>query len=86
MALELTKTAFGVTFPTAYAKISGFSGSKDNYTINVDYFATEEARLANSPILASESYQWNTADADELVAEMYGFLKTLEHFENATDV
>ena len=87
MALQLQiTTPHGLTVPNAYAKISGFSGTKDYFIVNVDYFATQAARDAGSPILMSHSFQWNTADANTAVGSMYTHIKTLPDFANATDV
>ena len=86
MALQLQiQTPHGLTVPTAYAKISGFSGTKDYFIVQVDYFASAAARDAGTPVLMSHSFQWNTADADLAVGAMYDHLKTLPDFAGAED-
>lgn len=87
MALQLqVTTPHGITVPTAYAKIVSFSGTKDYFVAQVDYFATQAARDAGSPVLMSRYYQWNTTQADTVVGDIYEYLKTLGDFANATDV
>ena len=86
MALQLSiTTPHGINLTTAYAKVSSFSGTKDNFTVHVEYFATQAARDAGSPIIMSQSFQWDTAEADLIVSDMYTWLKTLPEFANATD-
>ena len=85
MALQLPlQTRFGIELPTAYAKISNFSGNRDYFIIGVDYFASASAREAGTPTIDNEQYQWNTTEAQN-VASMYAYLKTLPDFGSATD-
>ena len=95
MALQLSLlTPFGVTLSNAYAKINGYSGTKDNIVAHVDFFATQAARDAGNPVVDRRSYQWNNADmnmqsvtdADGLVSALYVWLKTLPDFTGAIDV
>lgn len=95
MALQLSKTTqHGITLATAYAKVSTFSGNKDALTCQVDYFATQAARDAGTPIVLSEYYQWNrtemawtgVTDTDALVSKIYTWLKTQPQFNGALDV
>jgi hypothetical protein len=86
MALQLqVETPHGLTVPNAYAKISGFSGTKDYFIVHVDYYASAAARDAGTPVLMSHSFQWNTEDADLAVGDMYDHLKTLPDFAAAVD-
>ena len=85
MALTLAiSTPFGIDLPTAYAKISSFGGNKDCFTFQVDYFATQAARDAGTPVVKSESYQFNTVDPQN-IASLYTYLKTLPEFAGAVD-
>ena len=87
MALKLPiSTSFGIDLPEAYAKISNFSGTKDYFIINVDFFATQAARDAGTPVIKTASYQWNTASANALLATLYTQLKTEGDFVAAVDI
>lgn len=85
MALQLPlQTQFGIELPAAYAKIGMFTGTKDGFSISVDYFANAAARDANTPIISSALIQLNTTAAQN-VASMYAYLKTLPEFSGAID-
>lgn len=85
MALTLAiSTPFGIDLPTAYAKISTFNGAKDFFIFYVDYFATQTARDAGTPVIKSESYQFNTTEPQN-IASLYTYLKTLPEFAGAVD-
>jgi hypothetical protein len=87
MALKLAiSTQFGIDLPDAYAKISSFAGNKDCFTLNVDFYATEAARDAGTPVIKSQAYQWNSTTANTLVGTMYDWLKTQDEFTTAVDV
>lgn len=85
MAFKIqTSTPFGITLPEAYVKVSSFAGNKDCFTIQLDYFATQAARDAGTPVVKSESYQFNTTEPQN-VASLYTYLKTLPEFATAVD-
>jgi hypothetical protein len=95
MALQLdVQTQFGITVTDAYAKISTFTGTKDYVIVDVEFFATQEARDAGNPTVHRQAFQWNRADqswtgvtdTDALTSKLYEFLKTLPEFAGAADV
>jgi len=87
MALQLSyDSAFGINFPTAYAKILNFAGDASGITFNIaiwhDIASYESGDKYLDIFTYSVPYDTSTA-----IANMYTYLKTnIALFSAATDV
>ena len=88
MALEINiaESSIGVPFPTAYARIFDVQGDKESLRVNVDIFATEEARQANAQPIGRESFHIGVAElSGDLFPALYGWIKETPQFAGAED-
>lgn len=87
MALQLSyDSAFGINFPTAYAKILNFTGDASGITFNIAIWHDVASYEAGDRYLDIFTYQV-PYDTSTAIANMYTYLKTnIALFVDATDV
>jgi hypothetical protein len=85
LKLDLDHTDIGVPLAGAYARITNWTGNKDQTQFVVEFYASEEARQDGARSVRTEAYYVSTPDAPSL-SEMYSWLKMQPGFEVAEDV
>ena len=86
MALQYSLTLdSGISLPSSYARISGIRHTHNETTVDVQSFATAQARLDLKPTVTSNSYSIPWADSVSLT-DAYTALKSFPEFSTATDV
>lgn len=87
MALQISyDSAFGITFPTAYAKILNFAGDASGITFNVAIWHDIASYEAGDSYLVVFTYTV-PFDTSTAISNMYTYLKTnIALFSAATDV
>ena len=87
MALQLSyDSAFGINFPTAYAKILNFAGDSSSITFNVAVWHDIASYEANDKYLDIFTYKVEY-DTSTAISNMYTYLKmNIALFSAATDV
>lgn len=87
MALQLSyDSQFGITFPTAYARILEFSGTDDAITFSIGIWHDKESYDAGNAFLDRLTFvvPYDTSTAH---SNLYTYLKTnIALFADATDV
>jgi len=85
MALQISYTSpFGIVLPTAYAKISIFYGDKTTVNFEVLIWADTSARDSGKQRM--EQLIYNIPYSQQVIADLYNYLKTLPEFAGAVDV
>lgn len=82
--IDLVASNVGVSFPTAYARITNIHGNKDGLQYQVAVFATVDARQANAQEVANAAF-YCTTPTENLFETLYADLKTQLGFENSVD-
>jgi len=97
LSLNMTSSIVGFPFPTAYARVNKMTiypktiapGSTDRCVVEVGFYASEEARVANANPFETKSYMmqpFDNAIAQSPKAQCYAWLKLLPEFSGAADV
>jgi len=86
MALQVNYNSpeFGILANNAYAKIDTFRGNIDEVQFDVNYYISQDARLANKNPIGRFSFTIPYSDGMTYNL-VYVYLKTLPGFENAID-
>jgi hypothetical protein len=84
LKLDLDHTDIGVPLAGAYARITNWTGNKDQTQFIVEFYASEEARHNSARSARTEAYHVATPDAPSL-SGMYAWLKTQPGYETAED-
>lgn len=82
MALQLSTSKYGVTFASAYYKVSDMQVSKEGVEIYV-HLLTEQGGEKLDTLVYSMDYAVN---GGEPLTQAYNYLKTLPEYAGATDV
>jgi hypothetical protein len=87
MALQLSyDSAFGITFPNAYAKILNFSGDSSSIVFNIAIWHDIASYEVGDRYLDIFTYTV-PYDTSTAISNMYTYLKTnIQLFSTATDV
>lgn len=85
LKLDLEHTDIGVPIQGAYARITNWTGNKDQTQFVIEFYASDAARNDNARSIRTEAYYVATPDAPSL-SQMYDWLKTQPGFETAEDV
>jgi hypothetical protein len=82
--IDLAASNVGVSFPTAYARITNIHGNKSGIQYRVAVFASADARQAGAREVSSAAF-YCAAPTENLFAALYADLKTQPGFENSVD-
>jgi hypothetical protein len=86
LQLSLPTTQFGVPAPQAYARITNFFGTKDNIQVQVAIYYDQAARENNMSTVLEHAHYIAIEDLKgDLIPAIYGVLKTMADYQNATD-
>ena len=87
LLMEFNLTQTGINLPAAYAKLTGYQRLKDVVVVNIEYFASEEARAANFNPVAANQIPLLIACSEPVIFEsLYVMLKSLLEFSSSADV
>lgn len=85
MALQSIQHRFGYEFPAAYTRVQTFSGDKTSVIFVARTYAQASAAKDGSEHLFETQYQCSY-EHDDLIPELYSFLKEQPAFQEAIDV
>ncbi len=85
LKLNLEYSDVGVGITDAYARITNWSGNKDQTQFTVEFYFNQAARETGARSVRTEAYHVATADAPD-ISGMYNWLKTQPGYESAEDV
>lgn len=86
MAIQKTVlTEYGFTQLDAYIKVSRYMGDKEEITLMVDIFVSQDTRNSRSQPLETKVYTMPYVDGMS-ISSLYNHLKTLPEFAGAVDV
>lgn len=89
MALRKTITTdFGITVNDAYHKIETVGGNKNNVTITVNAYVTQEASQNGTSFINQKTFNFIPAPDDNSLRwdkQAYEYLKTLDEYKDAAD-
>lgn len=85
LQIEYTSEQFGLSAPTAYAKIEDFNGNVHTVNFNVFIYSDQSARAeGNQPI---GYFNFSVPFSDNMTyTAVYDYLKTIPGFENGINV
>jgi len=88
MALQIvTTTKHGIVLNQAYAKITSFSGNKQEIHYNVDMYASAADRLSLRPAVDTFDFCYQIQpDMGPVLPALYAHLKTTDQCKNGLDV
>jgi hypothetical protein len=86
MALQVNYNSqeYGILANNAYAKIDAFRGDINEVQFDVNYYVSQEARVANKNPIGMFMFVIPYVDG-MTYSSVYNHLKTLPGFENAVD-
>lgn len=77
----------GITVNNSYVRIDNFSGTKEEVTIDVKFYADKQSQREGKPYVQSTfySFSYDINNAQNLLQQAYSMIKGLPEFLNATD-
>lgn len=85
MALQINyDSQYGINLPTAYAKISTYRGDKT--TLNFEVLIWADAAARDNGKQRMEQRLYSIPYTQQIIADLYTYLKTLPEYAGALDV